>query len=178
MLEMEMDFDKTESTSFTIAYSTDFDSEQLYSTERSVLYALDESTANNIELGLIEEANVYIRLLATGTTADETNFWLLKNMNHRYVTTKHDLEVTIDKHYFYTAEQNPEILVDIENTGLFDQQLGNISVIVDLYSENGYVESYSRTPNLLSGDLQTLDFELAGIDSPGNYYCKTEITLV
>ena len=178
VLEMEMDFDKTETASFTIAYTTDFDSEQLYSTEWSVMYSLDESTANNIELGLIEEANVYIRLLATGTTADETNFWLLKNMNHRYVTIKHDLEVTIDKHYFYTAEQNPEILVDIENTGLFDQQLGNISVIVDLYSIDGYVESYSRTPNLLSGDLQTLDFELAGIDSPGNYYCKTEVILV
>jgi len=178
VLEMEMDFDKTEFASFTIAYTTDFDSEQLYSTEWNVMYSLDESTADNIELGLIEESNVYIRLLATGTTADETNFWLLKNMNHRYVTTKHDLEVTIDKHYFYTAEQNPEILVDIENTGLFDQQLGNISVIVDLYSVDGYVESYSRTPNLLSGDLQTLDFELAGIDSPGNYYCKTEVILV
>ena len=178
MLEMEMDFDKNEFASFTIAYTTDFDSEQLYSTEWNVMYSLDESTADNIELGLIEEANVYIRLLATGTTADETNFWLLKNMNHRYVTTIHDLEVTIDKHYFYTAEQNPEILVDIENTGLFDQQLGNISVIVDLYSVDGYVESYSRTPNLLSGDLQTLDFELAGIDSPGNYYCKTEVLLV
>ena len=178
MLEMEMDFDKTESASFTIAYTTDFDSEQLYSTTWNAMYSLDESTADNIELGLVEEASVYIRLLATGTNADETNFWFLKNMNHRYVTTKHDLEVSIDKHYFYTTDQNPEILVDVENTGLFDQQLGNISVVVDLYSIDGYIATYSRTPNLLSGDSQTLDFELAGIDSPGNYYCKTEVTLV
>ena len=178
VLEMEMDFDKTESASFTIAYTTDFDSEQLYSTTWNAMYSLDESTADNIELGLVEEASVYIRLLATGTNADETNFWFLKNMNHRYVTTKHDLEVSIDKHYFYTTDQNPEILVDVENTGLFDQQLGNISVVVELYSIDGYITSYSRTPNLLSGDSQTLDFELAGIDSPGNYYCKTEVTLV
>ena len=178
VLEMEMDFDKTESASFTIAYTTDFDSEQLYSTAWNAMYSLDESTTDNIELGLVEEASVYIRLLATGTNADETNFWFLKNMNHRYVTTKHDLEVSIDKHYFYTTDQNPEILVDVENTGLFDQQLGNISVVVDLYSIDGYITSYSRTPNLLSGDSQTLDFELAGIDSPGNYYCKTEVTLV
>ena len=178
VLEMEMDFDKTESASFTIAYTTDFDSEQLYSTTWNAMYSLDESTADNIELGLVEEASVYIRLLATGTNADETNFWFLKNMNHRYVTTKHDLEVSIDKHYFYTTDQNPEILVDVENTGLFDQQLGNISVVVDLYSIDGYIATYSRTPNLLSGDSQTLDFELAGIDSPGNYYCKTEVTLV
>ena len=178
VLEMEMDFDKTESASFTIAYTTDFDSEQLYSTAWNAMYSLDESTTDNIELGLVEEASVYIRLLATGTNADETNFWFLKNMDHRYVTTKHDLEVSIDKHYFYTTDQNPEILVDVENTGLFDQQLGNISVVVDLYSIDGYITSYSRTPNLLSGDSQTLDFELAGIDSPGNYYCKTEVTLV
>jgi len=178
VLEIEMDFDKTESSSFTIAYTTDFDSEQLYSTEWNTIYSLDESTTNNIELGLVKEADVYIQLLATGTNTDETNFWFLKNMNHRYVTTKHDLDVTIDKHYFYTTDQNPEILVVIENTGLFDQQLGNISVIVDLYSIDGYVESYSRTPNLLSGDSQILDFELAGIDSPGNYYCKTEVILV
>ncbi len=178
VLEMEMDFDKTESASFTIAYTTDFDSEQLYSTAWNAMYSLDESTTDNIELGLVEEASVYIRLLATGTNADETNFWFLKNMNHRYVTTKHGLEVSIDKHYFYTTDQNPEILVDVENTGLFDQQLGNISVIVDLYSIDGYIDTYSRTPNLLSGDSQTLDFELAGIDSPGNYYCKTEVTLV
>ena len=178
VLEMEMDFDKTESASFTIAYTTDFDGEQLYSTAWNAMYSLDESTTDNIELGLVEEASVYIRLLATGTNADETNFWFLKNMNHRYVTTKHDLEVSIDKHYFYTTDQNPEILVDVENTGLFDQQLGNISVVVDLYSIDGYIDTYSRTPNLLSGDSQTLDFELAGIDSPGNYYCKTEVTLV
>ena len=178
VLEMEMDFDKTESASFTIAYTTDFESEQLYSTAWNAMYSLDESTTDNIELGLVEEASVYIRLLATGTNADETNFWFLKNMNHRYVTTKHGLEVSIDKHYFYTTDQNPEILVDVENTGLFDQQLGNISVIVDLYSIDGYIDTYSRTPNLLSGDSQTLDFELAGIDSPGNYYCKTEVTLV
>ena len=178
VLEMEMDFDKTESASFTIAYTTDFDSEQLYSTAWNAMYSLDESTTDNIELGLAEDASVYIRLLATGTNADETNFWFLKNMNHRYVTTKHGLEVSIDKHYFYRTDQNPEILVDVENTGLFDQQLGNISVIVNLYSIDGYIDSYSRTPNLLSGDSQTLDFELTGIDFPGNYYCKTEVTLV
>jgi hypothetical protein len=142
------------------------------------MYSLDEPTADNVELGLVDEANVYIRLQATGTNPDETNFWFLKNMNHRYVTTKHDLDITIDKHYFYTTEQTPEVLVIIENTGLFDQQLGNISIIVDLYSIDGYVESYSRTPNLLSGDSQILDFELVGIDSPGNYYCKTEVILV
>ncbi len=178
VLEIEMDFDKTESADFTIAYTTDFDSEQLYSTEWNIMYSLDEPTADNVELGLVDEANVYIRLQATGTNPDETNFWFLKNMNHRYVTTKHDLDITIDKHYFYTTEQTPEVLVIIENTGLFDQQLGNISIIVDLYSIDGYVESYSRTPNLLSGDSQILDFELVGIDSPGNYYCKTEVILV
>ena len=178
VLEMEMDFDKTESASFTIAYTTDFDSDQLYSTEWNAMYSMDESTADNIELGLIDEASVYIRLLATGTSADEDNFWFLKNMNHRYVTTKHNLEVSIDKHYFYTTELNPKILVDVENSGLFDQQLGNISIVVELYSIDDYIGSYSRTPNLLSGESQTLDFELTGIDSPGNYYCKTKVILV
>ena len=177
-LEMEIDFDKHESSSFTISYTTDFDSELLYSTEWSDLHSLNEESEDKIELELTDEANVYIRLLATGTDADEMNYWILKNVNHTYVTTKHNLETSIDKHYFYTTEQNPEIFVQIENTGIFDQQQNNISVVVELYSIEGYIESYSRSTDLISGDSQVLDFGLAGINSPGNYYCKTEITLV
>ena len=175
-LEMEIDFDKHESSSFTIAYTTDFDSE--LSTEWSDLHSLNEESENKIELGLTEEANIYIRLLATGTDTDETNYWILKNINHTYVTTKHNLETSVDKHYFYTTEQNPEIFVEVENIGLFDQQQDNISVVVELYSMEGYIESYSRSTDLISGDSQILDFGLSGINSPGNYYCKTEITLV
>ena len=178
VLEIELDFNKTESSSFTITYTTNFDSEQLYSTEWKDMYSLDESTTDNVELELMEEASVYIRLLAMGTEAEETNFWFLKNIKHKSVTTKHDLVISVDNHYFYTTEQNPRIFMDIVNTGLFDQQLGNISVVVDLYSIEGYIESYSLTPILLSGNSQTLDFRLTGINTPGNYYCRIETTLV
>ena len=178
VLEMEIGFNKTEASSFTIAYTTDFDSGQLYSTEWSEIYSLNESTGSYIELGLVKEANVYIRLLATGNNASETNYWFLKNINQTYITNKHDLKTLIDKHYFYTTKQNPEIFVDVENTGLFDQQLGNISVVVNLYSIDGYIESYIHTPVLLSGESQTLDFGLTDIEISGNYYCKIKIILV
>ena len=178
VLEMEIEFNKTEASSFTIAYTTDFDSGQLYSTEWSKIYSLNESTGSYIELGLVKEANVYIRLLATGNNGSETNYWFLKNINQTYITNKHDLKTLIDKHYFYTTKQNPEIFVDVENTGLFDQQLGNISVVVNLYSVDGYIESYIHTPVLLSGESQTLDFGLTDIEISGNYYCKIKIILV
>ena len=54
----------------------------------------------------------------------------------------------------------------------------NISIVVDLYSVDGVIESYVHTPVLLSGESQTINFRLTDIEISGNYYCKIKIILV
>ena len=127
----------------------------------------------------LEEGNeVYIRMMATGTDPDENDYWHLTYLNHRHVTVKHEIKLSIDEHYFYTNEQTPELYLNMENTGLFDQQLGNISVNVDLYDSTDHIESYTFAPIITSGSSQTLEIGLPGIKDSGNYYCILNIGLV
>ena len=178
LLELGTEFANDGSGIFTIAYTTDFDSNQLYSTEWTDIYTLDTSTGDIIELELVDESEVYIRLMATGNSPVETDYWHLTSLNHAYVTIKHEIVLSLEGHYFYSTSENPELYLSIQNTGLFDQQLGNISIITELYSSYGYIESYSIAPSIPSGITQTLEIGLPGITEPGNYYCVVKITLV
>ena len=177
-LELTTEFENSGSGIYSISYTSEFDSEQLYSTEWIDVYTLDSSTDNLIELELVGEDEIYIRLMATGIDPDETDYWHLTSLNHRYVTIKHEIKLSIDEHYFYTNKQSPELYLNIENTGLFNQQLGNISVTVDLYDSNSYIESYTLSPIIPSGTSQTLKIGLPGINESGNYYCALNIGLV
>ena len=150
----------------------------MYSTEWTEFYTLDSSTEEIIVMELEEENEVYIRMMATGTDPDENDYWHLTYLNHRHVTVKHEIKLSIDEHYFYTNEQTPVLYLNMENTGLFDQQLGNISVNVDLYDSTDYIESYTFAPIITSGSSQTLEIGLPEIKDPGNYYCILGIGLV
>ena len=177
-LELTTEFDNIGNGIYSISYTSDFDSDQLYSTEWINVYNLDSSTEEIIEIELAEESEIYIRLMASGTNPDENDYWYLTALNHRYITIKHEIKLSIDEHYFYTNGQNPQLYLNIENTGIFNQQLGNISVSVDLYDLNNYIESYSFAPILSSGMSQTLGIGLPGINDSGNYYCVLNIGLV
>ena len=177
-LELTTGFQKNENGIYSVSYTYDFDSDQLYSTEWTEVYTLDSSTEEIIVMELEDENEVYIRMMATGTDPDENDYWHLAYLNHRYVTVKHEIKLSIDEHYFYTNEQPPELYLNIENTGLFDQQLGNISITVNLYDSNDYIESYAFAPIITSGSSQTLEIGLPGIKDSGNYYCVLSIRLV
>ena len=173
---IETVLEKSETANYTIAYTTNFNSSQLYSSEWTELH----STLNAeeiVSLNLEDDTEIYLRFKATDSIADETNYWIITDIKHRYVTIKHDLEVVTEEHYFFEINQNPEIIVNIENTGLFNQQLGNVTVSVQLHSKTDEIRTYLRTPNLISGEKQNINFGLGDLEA-GIYYCVLDIILI
>ena len=104
------------------------------------------------------------------------DFYFYLNL-HKYITIKHDLEIITEEHYFFDINQNPEIVISLENRGLFDQQLGNITISIQVYSKTSEIGTYFRTPNLLSGEQQNLNFAFGNLEA-GNYYCVLDIILI
>ena len=177
MLILEQEIEKTDTAQYTISYTKNFNRTQLYSTTWTELYILDNDNSEIISFELEDDDDIYIRLLASDSEADSMNYWDVVSITHKYITIKHDLDINSQEHYFFEVEQTSEILISIENTGLFDQQLGNITISVELYGINGKIDSYLRTPNLPSGESQDIDFRFTDL-SAGNYYCIINITLI
>ena len=177
VLILEQEMEKTETAYYTISYTENFNRTQLYSTNWNELYILENDSSGTINLGIEDNSEIYIRLLASDSEANPMNYWNVMSITHKYVTIKHDLDVNTQEHYFFKIDETPEVLVNIENIGLFDQQLGNVTISVELYGMDGLINSYLRTPNLPSGESQEVDFRFTGL-SAGNYYCTIDIILI
>ncbi len=170
-------FEMSDTADYSISYAKNFNQTQLYSTIWTDIYHLDSESPNEISLSIEDNSNIYLRLLATDATATETDFWNIDSITHKFISIKHNLEVDSSEHYFFDINQPAEILINVENTGIFDQQLGNITISVDIYSSNSIIETLLRTPNLISGETQAIDFRFNNLGA-GNYYCVVNITLV
>ena len=170
-------FEKAESTQYSISYCKDFNSEQLYSTIWTEIYSLNGDSPNNIEIDLEEESNIYIRILAIDSENNPSSYWNIANIKHKYVTIKHQLKVNHDEHYFFNIDELPEIKINLENTGKFNQQIGNISMAIHLYSDKGLMETYTSSPNLLSNEMQNVTFRLPDLEA-GNHYCSIQVLLI
>ena len=173
---IENDFRKSETAEYTISYTTNFNSSQLYSLEWTQLHSISDGD-EVIILDIENNAEIYFRFEALDSSADETNFWTINDITHKYVTIKHDLEIITEEHYFFDINQNPEIVISLENRGLFDQQLGNITISIQVYSKTSEIGTYFRTPNLLSGEQQNINFAFGNLEA-GNYYCVLDIILI
>ena len=177
VLILEQEMEKTETAYYTISYTENFNRTQLYSTNWNELYILENDSSGTLNLEIEDNSEIYIRLLASDSEANPMNYWNVMSITHKYVTIKHDLDVNTQEHYFFKIDETPEVLVNIENIGLFDQQLGNVTISVELYGMDGVINSYLRTPNLPSGESQEVDFRFTGL-SAGNYYCIIDIILI
>ena len=173
---IENDFRKSETAEYTISYTTNFNSSQLYSLEWTQLHSLSDGD-EVIILDIENNAEIYFRFEAVDSSANETNFWAINEITHKYITIKHDLEIITEEHYFFDINQNPEIVISLENRGLFDQQLGNITISIQVYSKTSEIGTYFRTPNLLSGEQQNINFAFGNLEV-GNYYCVLNIILI
>ena len=173
---IETNHEKTETADYTISYSTNFNSSQLYSSEWTEIHSITNGE-EVISLYLEDDKEIYLRFAATDSEAEETNYWSITDITHKYVTIKHNLEVMTEEHYFFEISQNPEVIVSLENKGLFDQQLGNVTISVKLYSKTAEIGTYLRTPNLLSNEQQDIIFGLGELTA-GNYYCILDIILI
>ena len=163
---------------YTISYTIDFNQSQLYSTIWNEVYIVDENSNEYIEIEIEAGKKVYLCFSASDSNADEGDLWNIESIIYQYIPVKHNLETNIQEHYFFTLEETPEINLNIMNNGLFDQQLGNVTISVDLFSSNDKIGTYFRTPNIESGEIQTINFRFTEISIPGNYYCNVKITLI
>ena len=176
-LNINTSFEKAESTQYSISYCKDFNSEQLYSTVWNEIYSLNNDSPNNLEIDIEEGSNIYLRILAIDSENNPTSYWNIVSIEHKYVTVKHQLKVNHDEHYFFNIHEVPEIAINLENTGKFNQQIGNISIAINLYSNGELIETYTSSPNLLSNEIQDINFRLPNLDA-GNHYCSIEVLLI
>ena len=170
-------FEKAESTQYSISYCKDFNSEQLYSTIWTEIYSLNDDSPNNLEIDIEEESNIYLRILAIDSENNPSSYWNIANIKHKYVTIKHQLKINHDEHYFFNIDELPEIKINLENTGKFNQQIGNISIAINLYSDSELIETYTSSPNLLSNEMQNVTFRLPDLEA-GNHYCSIQVLLI
>ena len=177
-LNIDYNFIATLDVKYTISYTTDFNQSQLYSTIWNELYLVNENSTGSVEIELETGKNIYLCFSARDIDADSEDFWDIKSIIYQYVPVKHDLEANIQEHYFFTLEQTPEVSLSIMNNGLFDQQLGNVTINVDLFSTNEKIGTYLRTPNIESNESLNINFRFTEITAPGNYYCNIQITLI
>ena len=178
IIEINNDFSISNTSDYNIAYTSNFDKTQLYRTQWTEVYNIEQETGDKIELNIEESAEIFIRLQTKDSEGDSTNYWDITGINHKFVTMKHNLVVTVDEHYFYNIEENPELFVNIANIGTFDQQIGNISVNVELYYLNEHFESYSKSLAIQKDQSQTIDFRFLNMENPGNYYCKISTIII
>jgi predicted transcriptional regulator len=177
-LVIEQEYIASLNAEYSISYTTDFNQSQLYSTVWNELYTISEGSNEYLEIELETGKNIYLCFSATDIDADSEDFWNIKSILYQHVPIKHSLEVSIQEHYFFNLEQTPEINLNLANNGLFDQQLGNVTINIDLFDTNEKIGTYFRTPNIESNETQNINFRLTEIISPGNYYCNIYITLI
>ena len=177
-LVIEQEYIASLNAEYSISYTTDFNQSQLYSTVWNELYTISEGSNEYLEIELETGKNIYLCFSATDIDADSEDFWNIKSILYQHVPIKHSLEVSIQEHYFFNLEQTPEINLNLANNGLFDQQLGNVTINIDLFDTNEKIGTYFRTPNIESNEIQNINFRLTEIISPGNYYCNIYITLI
>ena len=177
-LVIEQEYIASLNAEYSISYTTDFNQSQLYSTVWNELHLVSEGSNEHLEIELETGKNIYLCFSATDIDADSEDFWNIKSILYQYVPIKHSLEVSIQEHYFFNLEQTPEINLNLANNGLFDQQLGNVTINIDLFDTDEKIGTYVRTPNIESNEIQNINFRLTEIISPGNYYCNIYVTLI
>ena len=177
-LVIEQEYIASLNAEYSISYTTDFNQSQLYSTVWNELYLISEGSNEYLEIELETGKNIYLCFSATDIDADSEDFWNIKSILYQYVPIKHSLEVSIQEHYFFNLEQTPEINLNLANNGLFDKQLGNVTINIDLFDTDEKIGTYVRTPNIESNEIQNINFRLTEIISPGNYYCNIYVTLI
>ena len=98
-------------------------------------------------------------------------------IEHKYVTVKHQLKVKHDEHYFFNIDELPEIAINLEKQANLINKLETYLTAINLYSNGELIETYTSSPNLLSNEIQDINFRLPNLDV-GNHYCSIQVLLI
>ena len=176
MLNLNYTYEKSNTANYTISTTNDFNSSEIYGTEWHLLHSINNETKVNLELP--KEIEVYILLRGQDTLFNTENYWKISEIYLERLTLKHSLEIYTQPHYFFGIDEKTEVTLATENNGLFDQQLGNVSIVAKLFSENEMLASYVELPSISSGENQNVKINVDETLSPGNYFMEIETTII
>ena len=175
-IKMEYQHEKSLNSNYSILMTTNFNSSEIYGTEWEHLHHVEEET--DISLEIPNNSVVFILLQGQDTSAISENFWRISSVSLEKLTVKHSLSSYIQPTYFFGIDDKQEIIVETTNTGNFDQQLGNISILTEIYDESGVVESQADVTSIGAGENQNIKVTFNEKLDPGHYYMKLKTTII
>jgi len=176
IINLEYLSQKTITSDYSIYFTSEFNASEIYGTEWLLLHNVNNEVGISLEIPI--ESEIFILLRGQDTNPDTGNYWKISEIYLEKLSVKHALRIDSQTDYFFEIGEKTEILIDAENIGTFTQQLGNISIVANLFSENEMIKSYAELPSIGSGENQNIRINIDETLSPGNYFVKLETTII
>ena len=179
VLEIKHAYSLTADAGFSISYSTDFDPlEKRYTATWYELTALTPGSFDgSTTLLLPPSEHCFIQFEAVIGEPEPVPAWQLHQAEVRGVTPKHELDVSFPEVSFLAYPGEGGISIELTNSGLFTQYLGNISASFEVSWQGETVTSLQQSLYLPAGETRQLNFILA-LSEPGIYGCQLEIEVL
>lgn len=175
-LNLEYLSEKTSSADYSISTTAEFNSSEIYGTEWKLIHNIGDE--NNISLEIPKGTEIFILLKAKDDLAESSNFWEISKVYLERLSVKHSLSINSENHYFFEIGDDVDITLETTNAGTFHQQLGNISIVANLFSQDGAIESYVELPSIASNERQDIKINIDNNLDPGFYFIKLETTII
>ena len=175
-LNLEYESVKSSNATYTISSTTQFNSSEIYGTEWQLLHNVNGETSVKVEIP--KDSEVFILLRGQDDEPFTENYWKINNISLEKITIKHSLSINTQTNYFFKIGEKSEIIIEAENMGTFDQQLGNVSIIAKLFNENEMLNSFAALPSIESGETQSIKINIEDNLEPGNYFVRLETTIL
>ena len=176
IISLRYQSEKTNSADYTISITTEFNSSEIYGTEWVEVHTIDLEEEISLEIPI--DSKVFVLLRGKDINSNSENFWELHGIHLEKLTIKHSLSIYSQPNYFFGISEKGEFNIEIENIGTFDQQLGNVSIVAEIYNQNGIIGSYASLPSIESGDSQTIVLDIDEILEPGHYFLDLKTTII
>ena len=176
IISLQYQSEKTNSANYTISITTEFNSSEIYGTEWVEVHSIDQE--EEISLKIPIDSSVFVLLRSKDINSDSEDFWELNGIHLEKLTIKHSLSIHSQPNYFFGINEKNELNIEIENTGSFDQQLGNVSMVAEIFNQNGIIDSYATLPSIESGESQIIVISIDEALEPGHYFLSLKTTII
>ena len=154
----------------------EFNSSEIYGTEWVEVHSIDQEEEISLEIPI--DSSVFVLLRSKDISSNSEDFWELSGIHLEKLTIKHSLSIHSQPNYFFGINEKNELNIKIENTGRFDQQLGNVSMVADIFNQNGIIDSYATLPSIESGESQMIVISIDEALEPGHYFLSLKTTII
>ena len=176
IISLQYQSEKTNSADYTISIATEFNSSEIYGTEWLEVHTVNLEEEVSLEIPI--DSNVFILLRSKDSNPNSENYWILNGVHLEKLTVKHSLSIYSQPNYFFGINENNELNLEIENIGTFDQQLGNVSIVAEIFDQNGIIDSYTTLPSIESGESQNIIISINEALEPGHYFFNLKTTII